>query len=170
MLLFLAALEKVLLDQGIRVSAGAGVGAAVRVYAQAEAVAVGRTSSPSAERGNTWPPRTAIPNQGPMSDFVGPFDVPSRLTDQTYHVRFSHLWNGIATRHSDTVDTKFFVDGRGVVVGLAHTGIRQLSASAPAATSPIARPASSPPSICASGWSRKTSARSTTSPKPTSSA
>jgi hypothetical protein len=50
-----------------------------------------------------------------MSSFVGPFAVPSRLTDQAYQVRFSHLWNGIATRHSDTVDTKFFVDGRGVV-------------------------------------------------------
>jgi hypothetical protein len=57
-----------------------------------------------------------------MSDFVGPLAVPSRLTDQAYQVRFSHLWNGIATRHSDTVDTKFFVDGRGVVVGLSHKG------------------------------------------------
>lgn len=57
-----------------------------------------------------------------MSDFIAPFDVPSKLTDEAYHVRFSRLWNGIATRHSDTIDTKFFVDGRGVVVGLAHTG------------------------------------------------
>ncbi len=40
-LLFLAALEKVLLDQGFRVPAGAGVGAAVRSYAQAQTVAVG---------------------------------------------------------------------------------------------------------------------------------
>ena len=38
-LLFLAALEKVLLDQGLNVGAGAGVGAAVRVYGQQEAVA-----------------------------------------------------------------------------------------------------------------------------------
>ena len=57
-----------------------------------------------------------------MSEFVGEFDVSSRLTDQSYHCRFSHLWNGVATRHSDTVDTKFLVDGRRVVVGLAHTG------------------------------------------------
>ncbi len=55
-----------------------------------------------------------------MSNFVGAFDVPSRLTDQAYHCRFSHMWNAIATRHSDTIDCKFFVDGRGVVVGLAH--------------------------------------------------
>lgn len=68
---------------------------------------------------------TTIPNRGAMSEFVAPFDVPSKLTDEAYHVRFSHLWNGIATRHSDTIDTKFFVDGRGVVVGLAHTGIAQ---------------------------------------------
>jgi len=56
-----------------------------------------------------------------MAEFVGAFDVASKLTDQLYHCRFSHLWNGVATRHSDTIDTKFFVDGRGVVVGLAHT-------------------------------------------------
>ena len=55
-----------------------------------------------------------------MSEFVGEFDVTSRLTDRTYHCRFSHLWNGIATRHSDTIDTKFFVDGKALVLGLAH--------------------------------------------------
>jgi hypothetical protein len=64
-----------------------------------------------------------IPNQGAMSEFVGEFDVTSRLTDTTYHCRFSHLWNGVATRHSDTVDTKFLVDGKGLIVGLAHPGI-----------------------------------------------
>jgi hypothetical protein len=59
-------------------------------------------------------------NAGAMSEFVPPFEVASRLTDQRYQCRFSHLWNAITTRHSDTVDTKFFVNGRGVVVGLAH--------------------------------------------------
>jgi len=62
-----------------------------------------------------------------MSEFVGEFDVSSRLTDRTYHCRFSHLWNGIATRHSDTVDTKFLVDGAGSIVGLAHTGFVQFT-------------------------------------------
>jgi hypothetical protein len=71
------------------------------------------------------PAANSIPNQGPMSGFVSPFDVPSKLTDQAYHVAFSHLWNGIATRHSDTLDAKFFVDGRGVVVGVANTGLVQ---------------------------------------------
>jgi hypothetical protein len=68
---------------------------------------------------------STIPNSGPMSDFVGPFDVVSPLTAQTYRVRFSHVWNGIATRHSDTVDTKFLIDGRAALVGLAHTGFLQ---------------------------------------------
>ncbi len=62
-----------------------------------------------------------ISNAGTMSEFVPPFEVASRLTGQRYHCRFSHMWNGISTRHSDTIDTRFFVDGRGVLVGLAHT-------------------------------------------------
>ncbi len=40
-LLLLAALEKILLDQGFQTSPGAGVGAAVRSYAQGQPVAVG---------------------------------------------------------------------------------------------------------------------------------
>jgi alanine-glyoxylate transaminase/serine-glyoxylate transaminase/serine-pyruvate transaminase len=40
-LLFLAAFEKVLLDQGFRVPSGAGVGAAVKSYLEGRAVAVG---------------------------------------------------------------------------------------------------------------------------------
>src|SRR5258706_3772123 len=71
-----------------------------------------------------------IRTYGARSQFVGECDVTSRLTDQTYHCRFSRLWNGVATRHSDTVDTKFLVDGRGVVVGLAHTGIVQFTKQA----------------------------------------
>ena len=69
-----------------------------------------------------------IRNQGAMSEFVGEFDVTSRLTDRTYRCRFSHLWNGIATRHSDTVDTKFLVDGKGTIVGLAHPGLVEFTA------------------------------------------
>jgi hypothetical protein len=73
---------------------------------------------------------SAIPNDGPMSDFIGPFDVTSTLTGQSYQVRFSHLWNGIATRHSDSVDTQFLVDGRAAIVGLAHTGFVHFRARA----------------------------------------
>jgi len=63
-----------------------------------------------------------IPNAGAMRDFIGAFDVPSKVTDYVYKCRFSHCWNRIATRHADTMDCKFFVDGRGVVLGLAHPG------------------------------------------------
>src|SRR4029077_20025198 len=56
-----------------------------------------------------------------MSTFVGAFDVTSKLTGNAFQCRFSHMWNGIATRHADTIDTKFFVDGTAHVVGLAHT-------------------------------------------------
>ena len=62
-----------------------------------------------------------LANNGAMSTFVGPFEVTSKLTGQTYQCRFSHMWNGIATRHADTIDTKFFVDGKALVLGLAHT-------------------------------------------------
>lgn len=56
-----------------------------------------------------------------MSQFIGAFEVTSKLSGETYQCRFSHMWNGIATRHSDTIDTKFFVDGQAHVIGLAHT-------------------------------------------------
>ena len=62
-----------------------------------------------------------LANNGPMSQFVGAFEVTSKLTGKVYQCRFSHMWNGIATRHADTIDTKFFVDGDALVVGLAHT-------------------------------------------------
>jgi hypothetical protein len=65
--------------------------------------------------------RPVLANAGAMSQFVGPFEVTSKLSGQTYQCRFSHMWNGIATRHADTIDTKFFVDGQPHVVGLAHT-------------------------------------------------
>jgi hypothetical protein len=56
-----------------------------------------------------------------MSQFIGAFEVVSKLSGKAYQCRFSHVWNGIATRHSDTIDTKFFVDGEAVLLGLAHT-------------------------------------------------
>jgi hypothetical protein len=63
-----------------------------------------------------------IPNAGAMSEFIGAFDVPSKVTDYVYRCRFSHCYNGIATRHADTMDCKFLVDGKGVLLGLAHPG------------------------------------------------
>ena len=65
--------------------------------------------------------RPVLANSGAMSTFVGAFEVTSRLTGHLYQCRFSHMWNGIATRHADTIDTKFFVDGKVSIIGLAHT-------------------------------------------------
>ena len=65
--------------------------------------------------------RPVLANTGAMSQFIGAFEVTSKLSGQTYQCRFSHMWNGIATRHADTIDAKFFVDGEAHVVGLAHT-------------------------------------------------
>jgi hypothetical protein len=62
-----------------------------------------------------------LANTGAMSQFIGAFEVTSKLSGNTFQCRFSHMWNGIATRHSDTIDTKFFVDGIAHVVGLSHT-------------------------------------------------
>lgn len=63
-----------------------------------------------------------LPKARMMSELTAPFSVRSRLTREDYTVRFSHLWSAIATRHSDTVDCKFLVNGRSVVVALAHPG------------------------------------------------
>lgn len=64
---------------------------------------------------------TKIVNAGAMNQFIAPFEVESKLTGQRYQCRFSHMWNAISTRHADTIDCKYFVDGRSTVVGLAHT-------------------------------------------------
>lgn len=55
-----------------------------------------------------------------MHQFIGAFDVTSKLSGHVYDCRFSHIWNAIATRHSDTIDAKFDVDGVGHIVGLSH--------------------------------------------------
>lgn len=56
-----------------------------------------------------------------MSEFIGAFEVTSKLSGHVYQCRFSHIWNGIATRHADTIDAKFLADGVGYIVGMAHT-------------------------------------------------
>lgn len=67
------------------------------------------------------PSLPVLANVGAMSQFIGAFDVTSKLSGHVYDCRFSHIWNAIATRHSDTIDAKFEVDGEGRIVGLAHT-------------------------------------------------
>jgi hypothetical protein len=82
---------------------------------------VKRVPTETNEKHNETVSRPSLANAGAMSTFVGAFEVTSKLTGQRHQCRFSHMWNGIATRHSDTIDTKFFVDGAAIVVGLAHT-------------------------------------------------
>jgi len=83
--------------------------------------AEGETVTTEAKEYQSATIRPMLPNSGAMSTFVGAFDVTSKLTGKNYQCRFSHMWNGIATRHADTIDTKFYVDGVAHVVGLAHT-------------------------------------------------
>lgn len=66
------------------------------------------------------PSLPVLANNGAMNEFVSPFEVVSKLSGHSYKVSFSHIWNGIATRHSDTIDSKFVVDEEGRIVGLAH--------------------------------------------------
>ena len=82
----------------------------------------GDLSSGGKQEGEGVTTRPVLANRGAMSQFVGTFEVTSKLSGHVYRCRFSHMWNGVATRHSDTIDTKFFVDGAARVVGLAHTG------------------------------------------------
>jgi hypothetical protein len=78
----------------------------------------------------TTTPYPVLANNGAMSQFIGAFEVNSKLSGQVYQCRFSHMWNGIATRHADTIDTKFFVDGQAHVVGLIHTAFVKFRAKA----------------------------------------
>jgi hypothetical protein len=73
------------------------------------------------ETRNLVPSLPVLANSGAMNQFIGPFEVTSKLTGHVYSCSFSHIWNAIATRHSDTIDAKFVVDGEGHIVGLAHT-------------------------------------------------
>jgi hypothetical protein len=75
----------------------------------------------TSKRGVLVPSLPVLANNGAMYQFVGAFDVISKLSGHVYDCRFSHIWNAIATRHSDTIDAKFAVDGVGRIVGLAHT-------------------------------------------------
>ena len=67
------------------------------------------------------PSLPVLANSGAMNQFIGAFEVTSKLSGHVYDCRFSHIWNAIATRHSDTIDAKFEVDGVGRIVGLAHS-------------------------------------------------
>jgi hypothetical protein len=80
--------------------------------------------------GETVPSLPVLANNGAMNQFVSAFEVVSKLSGHIYKVSFSHIWNGIATRHSDTIDSKFVIDEQGHIVGLAHTAFVDFRAKA----------------------------------------
>ncbi len=61
-----------------------------------------------------------------MSYIVTPFEVSSLALAQPAKVRFVHLFPAIATRHSDTMDCVFRVDGQSVTVSISCPALTQL--------------------------------------------
>jgi hypothetical protein len=61
-----------------------------------------------------------------MSYIVTPFEVSSRALPQPVKVRFVHLFAAIATRHSDTIDCVFLVDGQHVTVSISCPALTEL--------------------------------------------
>ena len=49
------------------------------------------------------------------------FSVSTLADGKAYDCRFHTLTTGISPRHSDTVDVKFLVNGKGIVIALAHS-------------------------------------------------
>jgi hypothetical protein len=61
-----------------------------------------------------------------MSYIVTPFEVSSRALAEPVKVRFVHLFSAIATRHSDTIDCVFLVEGQHVTVSISCPALTQL--------------------------------------------
>jgi len=61
-----------------------------------------------------------------MSFFVTPFEVSSRAFSEPAKCRFVHVFPGIATRHSDTIDCVFRVNGRPVMVAIPCATLNEL--------------------------------------------
>jgi len=61
-----------------------------------------------------------------MSYIVTPFEVSSKALGAPVKCRFVHLLSGIATRHSDTIDCWFRVNGHKVTVAISCAALTQL--------------------------------------------
>jgi hypothetical protein len=61
-----------------------------------------------------------------MSYIITPFEVSSRALAQPVKVRFMHLFAAIATRHSDTIDCIFRVDGKPATVSISCPALTEL--------------------------------------------
>ena len=61
-----------------------------------------------------------------MSYTVTPFEVSSSALADPAKAQFIHLYSGIATRHSDTIDCLFRVNDRPVLVAISCAAITEL--------------------------------------------
>ena len=61
-----------------------------------------------------------------MSYIVTPFEVSSLSLAAPLMVRFVHLYSAIATRHSDTIDCVFRVEGKRVTVSISCPALTEL--------------------------------------------
>ena len=61
-----------------------------------------------------------------MSYIVTPFEVSSKGLEAPVKVRFVHLYSAIATRHSDSMDAVFLVDGQKVTVAISCATLAEL--------------------------------------------
>src|SRR5580700_11408310 len=61
-----------------------------------------------------------------MSYIVTPFEVTAKALAAPAQVRFVHLFPAIATRHSDTIDCWFRVNGQRVTVSISCAALTEL--------------------------------------------
>jgi hypothetical protein len=64
-----------------------------------------------------------------FEEFTVSGPAPGTPDRNQFHCRFDTLTTAISTRHSDTVDVKFLVNGKGVVIALAHAGFARFRES-----------------------------------------
>jgi len=61
-----------------------------------------------------------------MSYIVAPFEVASKGLAAPVKVHFVHLYPAIATRHSDSIDAVFLLDGREATVAISCATLAEL--------------------------------------------
>jgi len=61
-----------------------------------------------------------------MSYVILPFEVSSKALNEPAKIRFLHLLSGIATRHRDSIDCSFLVNGRKVLVAISCAALTAL--------------------------------------------
>jgi len=61
-----------------------------------------------------------------MSHIVTPFEVSSKGLEAPVKVHFVHLYSAIATRHSDSIDAVFLVDGLKATVAISCATLAEL--------------------------------------------